>query len=97
MNYRTPTLLSTKSSKKRALKSSRTRLGGPMSSSASNLTSLAGGATLNYIDRIHRRHPSLLALKDVISHQKEEIEKFSNHHRTLNREIEAQDNFIRNL
>lgn len=46
---------------------------------------------------MHRRHPSLLALKDVIGHQKEEIEKFSNHHRTLNREITAQDNFIRNL
>ena len=68
-----------------------------MSSSASNFTSLGAGPHSKILTRMHRRHPSLLALKDVIGHQKEEIEKFSNHHRTLNREIHAQDGFIRNL
>ena len=68
-----------------------------MSSSASNLSSVGTGLHPRVLSRMHRRHPSLLALKDVIGHQKEEIEKFSNHHRTLNREISAQEDFIRNL
>ena len=38
-----------------------------------------------------------MALKDVIGYQKEEIEKFTNNHRILNKEITAQEDFIRNL
>lgn len=72
------------------MKSSNARLGGgPLSSSGSIMTMSGPGPLPKELGRFHRRHPSVLALKDVIGYQKDEINKFTNHHRHLNKEIGA--------